>query len=36
MEQLQYKQLKKEQLLDAVTTAVEEGAAVLKQAAAGE
>lgn len=36
MEQLQYKQLKKDELLDAVTAAEEQGAEVLKQAASGE
>lgn len=36
MEQLQYKQLKKDELLDAVTAAVEQGAEVLANTAAGE
>lgn len=36
MEQLQYKQLKKDELLDAVTAAVEQGGEVLAHTAAGE
>lgn len=36
MEQIQYKQLEKDEILDAVTTAVEQGAEVLAQTAADE